>query len=141
MVDWSALDTPADEIEAPKPLPAGDFTFTVASWDQGESSRKGTPFIVYYLKPTSPGDDVDEDMLEKVDWQSKQLRATFYLTQNAMFMLRNFLENACGLDIKGSTLKELIPEAIGAEVVGTVSVQEGNNGSFNPDVGQLRPAE
>lgn len=142
--DFNALlDTQADNVEAPKPLPSGEYTFRISSYEMGQSSQKQTPYIRYLLQPTAAGDDVDEDMLEEVgDWQQKQLRATFYLTDRSMFMLRNFLEGACQIEVAGRTFKELIPEAVGCEVIGTVTVQAGNNGGqFNPDVSNLQPAE
>jgi hypothetical protein len=139
----SLLDTKADDVEAPKPLPAGEYTFRVERYEMDKSSQKQTPFVRYYLKPTAAGDDVDEEMLNQVnDWQQKELRATFYLTDRSMFMLRNFLEQACEIEIEGRTFKELIPEAQGCEVTGTVTIQSGQNGGqFNPDVTNLHPAE
>ena len=141
--DFNALlDTNADDVKAPQPLPAGDYTFRVDRYEFGESSQKGTPFVRYMLKPTAAGDDVDEEMLAEVgEWQQKDMRATFYLSERAMFMLRNFLENACEIEVEGRTFKELIPEAVGCEVEGTVTVQQGNNGGqYNPDVGNLQPS-
>lgn len=143
MVDFNTLlDQKADDFEAPKPLPAGEYTFIVDNYEFGESSVQKTPYVRYFLRPTEAGEDVDEDLLAEVNnWQQKRLRMTFYLTENAGFMLRNFLEEACQIDIAGKTLKEIIPEAKGCEIIGTVSVQEGENSSFNPDVKNPQPAE
>jgi len=137
------LNQSADDVKAPQPMPAGEYTFSVTRYEFDKSSQKQTPFVRYYLKPMAAGDDVDEELLAQVDdWQQKELRATFYLSEKAMFMLKNFLENACQIETAGRTFKELIPEAVGCEVSGTVSVQQGQNGGqYNPDVGNLQPAE
>ena len=144
MVDFNdLLEQNTDEVVAPKPMPSGEYTFVVTRYEMDKSSQKQTPFIRYYLRPTAAGDDVDEEMLEQVsNWQQKELKATFYLTENSMFMLKNFLKDACEIEVEGKQFKELIPEAVGCEVTGTVSVQSGSNGGqYNPDVGSLRAAD
>lgn len=137
------LDTPADSVRVPVPLPAGEYRFRVDNYELDRSSQKQTPYVRYLLKPLEAGEDVDEDLLAECEnWQNKTLRATFYLTENSTFMLKEFLEEACGIDVTGRTLKEVIPEAKGCEVIGTVTQQEGNNNrSFNPDVSNIQPAE
>lgn len=133
------LDTNLDDVKAPVPLPIGTYSFTVKNYELDKSSQKQTPFVRFLVNPTAAHDDVDEDMLAEVEnWQQKNLRATFYLTDAALFMLKNFLEEACGLDVAGKTIKELIPEAVGCDVVGYVTQQEGNNGPYNPDVSNLQ---
>lgn len=144
MVDMNALlDTQADDVEAPKPMPVGEYTFRVSRYETGESSQKNTPFVRYFLQPIAAGDDVDEELLSEIsDWQQKEMRVTFYITDKAMFMLRDFLENACQIEVEGKTFKELLPEAVGCEVIGTVTQQEGQGGRpFNPDVQRLQPVE
>lgn len=145
MTDFnSLLDMSAEDATPPKPLPSGEYTFRVKNYEFGESSQKHTPYVRYLLQPLSAGEDVDEELLAEVDdWQNKTKQVTFYLTENAIFMLRDFLENACGLEIAGRSFKELIPEAVGMEVIGTVSVETNaqTERSYNPDVSRLQPVE
>lgn len=134
----SLLSQDMGDVEAPKPLPAGDYILTIKSYEMVKSSRKGTPGITFYFRPTEAGEDVDTEQLEEMgNWKEKNLRSSFWLTENSMFMIRRFLEEACGLDVEGHSLKELLPETVGQQVRGTVTQQHGDNGSFNPDVERL----
>jgi hypothetical protein len=136
------LDDTADNYEPPKALPAGEYTLRILSHEFDKSSQKGTPLVRYMLQPTEAGDDVDEDMLAEVDnWQNRKLKAEFFLTERAMFMLGQFLTSACQVDIAGRTWRELVEEPIGMEVVGTVSQMATEDGRvFNPKVENFQPA-
>src|ERR1700734_3821716 len=58
------LNRPAEDVEAPKPLPPGSYNCIVKGLpEQGESSKKKTPFLKFALQITSPREDVDEEAL------------------------------------------------------------------------------
>lgn len=93
-VNFGAIleNTKLDDIEKPKPLPAGSYIAAVGAHKLGESSKKGTPYIEYEFKIESALDDVDPDELEDFgDITKKTLRGQFYLTESALFMLKDFL--------------------------------------------------
>lgn len=136
------LDTNFDDVKAPKPLPQGDFTFRIKRYEYIESSQKGTPGVLFEVQPTSAGEDVDEELLAQVEnWQDKTLRTRLWLTENSAFMLKQFLQ-AAGVEVEGKSIKEAVPEAVGAEFIGRVTQQELDDGRVvNPDVDRPRPIE
>lgn len=105
-----------DEVEKPKPLPAGTYQMAVKEHAFDKSSKKGTPYVRFQLTPIAPGEDVDADLLAQLpNWQQKSIKADFYLTTDAIWRLKDFLES-CGVNCSGRTFAELIPEATGAYV-------------------------
>lgn len=115
----SILDTPADKIERPKPLPAGTYGVVVRGLpEHGVSSQKKTPFVRFTYALVAAGDDVDEDELKELltDKEgniqpigSKTIRDTYYTTPDSMFRLTDCLATM-GLDIDqpGVTVRQLI---------------------------------
>jgi hypothetical protein len=123
------LNTQVDEIEKPKPLPMGTYTFGISGHEFGESAQKKTPFVKFQTTPKVAGEDVDQDMLTEVkDWQSKNMNLTFYLTDDSMFRLKDFLEH-CGISTAGRTLGECIPETQGAMFNGYIKHETATNGT------------
>jgi hypothetical protein len=116
----SLLGQSADEIEKPKPLPMGTFTFQVGEHRFDESAKKKTPFVEFKVTPKVAQEDVDEDLLAEVkNWQEREMRLTYYLTDDAIWRLKDFLEH-CGISTAGRTLGECVPETAGALVNGYV---------------------
>ena len=136
------LNVQADTIEKPKPLPMGTFGFVIADHEFGESAQKKTPYVQFNVSPRVAGEDVDEELLAEVkDWQGKKMRATFYLTEDSIFRLKEFLEH-CGIDIEGRTLAEGIPETTGAMFNGYVKHQTAQNGTdVFANIDSTAPAE
>jgi len=117
MADFkSLLSKPMDEIERPKPLPAGTYVGRIVKYDFAESQEKKTPYLRYTVQPEEVGDDVSPEDLAGVDMTKKQLRKDFYLTNDAMYRLKEFLES-CGIDVTGRSLGEAIPESRNARVL------------------------
>ncbi|HOA52104.1 MAG TPA: hypothetical protein PKI05_07590, partial [Thermogutta sp.] len=83
----SILDESPTEIDRPKPIPTGTYLCRVqGSPVYDKSSKKGTPFVQFTLKPISAEDDVDEeDLAEMGGLDNKTLRLTFYLTEDAVY--------------------------------------------------------
>ena len=114
------LSTPMDSVEKPKPLPPGGFLFNVKGQEFGESSQKGTPFVKMLCTPMSPLEDVDTELLAQVNgWQKKELPLTFYLTEDSIFRLKDFLDH-CGVSIAGRTFKEALPDVINQQFTGMI---------------------
>ena len=89
----SILDTPAAQVERPKPLPAGTYdTIVVGLPEFGESSQKKTPFARFTHKIVAAGDDVDTSELEEMGGiADKTIKNTYYTTPDALFRLTDFL--------------------------------------------------
>ena len=87
----SILDEAPTEIDRPKPIPTGTYLCRVQGTPTyDKSSKKGTPFVQFTLKPISAEDDVDEDDLAEMGGlDNKTLRLTFYLTEEASRRSRN----------------------------------------------------
>lgn len=114
----SLLNAPVDSAERPKPLPTGTYTFVIKGHGFDKSKNKQTPFVRFMCSPVAPGEDVDTAALPD-NWQTKEMRLDFYLTQDAMFRLREFLENL-GMNTSGRPFSQVIPETTNATFLGTV---------------------
>jgi hypothetical protein len=127
----SILDRPATEIERPKPLPPGTYRCLVKGLPRyDKSSKKQTEFVEFTLTPTAAESDVnEEDLAAMGGFQGKEIRATYYLTEDAAWRLKNFLEH-CGFDIEDSehTLREMCEQAAGSEVYATLKHRASQDG-------------
>lgn len=127
----SLLAKPAGQAKKPEALPAGDYPAKIKSFEQGLSSQKKTPFVRFHLAYTGWPDEIDAEQRESVnadgttsaiDLTKKQGKIEFYLTDDALHMLDTMLRSL-GLSMEGRTYEELIPEAVGADVLAQV-IQE-----------------
>ena len=126
----SILDKPASEIERPKPLPPGTYQCVVdGQYREGESSKKGTKFIEYSLKPMAALDDVNENDLIKAltsgdgsvkALADKRIKATFYLTDDSLYRLKDFLVNDLQITEGKKKIRQLIGEAQNRQVLATL---------------------
>lgn len=86
----SILDQRADEVERPKPLPAGTYDVLVKGMpEHGQSSKQKTPFVRFTYVLQAAGEDVDEADLaelltnargETVALSERSIRDTYYTT-------------------------------------------------------------
>lgn len=121
------LDKKADDVEQPKTLPMGTFNWAILEHRFDESAKKKTPFIEFTVSPRGALEDVDEDLLaECTNWQDKKMRLTFYLTDDSLYRLKEFMEH-CGIDLTGRTIAEGIPETQGAMFNGYVTHEPSMN--------------
>lgn len=121
-VDFAALmSKPVDEAEKPKAAPAGTYLATIVGHEFGTSSKKNTPFCRFNFQLLAPQNDVDADALEEVGGSdflnTKRMRTEFYLTDDAMYRLREFLEDALELNCAGRNFDEVIPEAVNQQIL------------------------
>jgi hypothetical protein len=115
----SLLSKNIDNVERPKPLPIGSYQFQIARYEFGESREKKTPFIRFFNRPAQPMDDVDTELLPP-NWNEREVRLDFYLTDEAIYRLKDFLEHL-GLRISGRTFDTVIPETLNGMFVGYIS--------------------
>jgi hypothetical protein len=135
------LSKPADQIEKPKPLPAGTYNGVISKFEFGESRDKKTPYVRFHFALQSAGDDVlanYADQLAKIDLAKKQLRRDFYITDDALYRLKDFAES-CGQSTSGRTLNEVIPLLQNSAVLISVTQRNSDDGKdvFN-DVGEVK---
>jgi len=109
----SILDEAPSEVERPKPLPAGTYTCIVSGAPiYDKSSKKQTPYVQFTLRPISAEADVDEEELAEMGgFENKTIRATYYLTDDAVFRLDEFHEH-CGLDLGDSASRRARNDAV-----------------------------
>lgn len=132
------LSKPADKVERPKALPAGTYFGNIDKYTFDESKQKKTPYIRFFVKVASPGPDVDAASLEGIDLSKKQLQKDFYLTDESLYRLTDFLA-ALGINITGRSIDECVPETKGMSVQVAVTQRAGGDEGkdiFN-DIGSI----
>ncbi len=139
MADLSALlDSNPENFVAPPTLPEGEYVWIIMDHQFGQSSKKKTDQVDFQLAVQQPLDSVDADELEGIDLTKAKTKATFYLTEAALFMLREFLEKA---GCMAGSFKESIDASKGQTIVGTVRHRQGENGRTYVDVGDWAEVE
>lgn len=142
----SILDRPATAVERPKPLPVGTYLCIVKGEPKfDKSSKKGTDYVEFTLIPQSAavGEDgenldVDADDLkdaltkkngEKVALNTKTIRATYYLTEDALYRLKEFLTHL-GFDTDDDSvdMSRMVHEAAGCQVYATLKHRTSEDG-------------
>ena len=123
----SILDTPTNEVDRPKPLPAGTYDVIVSGMpEHGESAQKKTPFVRFTYKIAAAHDDVDETELtelltgkdgELTPLTEKSIRDTYYITPDALWRLTDVLGNM-GIDTEadGRTIRQALDETPNASL-------------------------
>lgn len=145
------LDKPATEIDRPKPLPIGTYTWMVQGLPRFDKSKeKQTPFYEFLVKCTGALDDVDDEALN--DWAKKAdgtMRAlteftqklTFYITEGSLYRLQEFIQHL-GIDGDGKTTRQCIDETPNCEFVGNITHTASKDGtSVFANIGRTAPVE
>jgi hypothetical protein len=147
----SILDTPADKVERPKPLPAGTYSAIVKGMpEHGVSAQKKTPFVRFTYVLQEAFDDVDEDELTALltdkdgNLQSiseKSIRDTYYTTPDSLFRLTDALE-AMGIELDQKTIRAALDETPNCSINVVVShrTPEGSDQIF-AEVKRIMKAE
>ena len=119
----SILDEEPTEIIRPEPLPVGTYTAVVGMPRYDKSSKKKTDFVEFPLKIIEAHDDVDDEALGQAlgdgKLSDKEMRITFYLTEDAAYRLDEFHEH-CGVDIQTPAKRRVRNEAVVNQEVGIV---------------------
>jgi hypothetical protein len=114
------LGVKGSAVEKPKPLPVGTYYAQVTGWEPTESSQKKTPGVKIGFQLTSADADVDQEQLAEVGGAAavgkRKLSTTFWLTEDSTYRLKEFVENACKIDMSERTFAECLPECIQATV-------------------------
>ncbi len=147
-VDFAALlNVQVDSVERPKNFPSGYYDSVIAGHELGKSSQKETPFVRFLIKLIGPKEGVDEELFEEAGGMAalserKSIFHTFYLTKDAMFRLREFLEDGVGLNCAGRNFDEVIPETTNAPVAVHIMHRAGQReGEFYMEIDDYMKAE
>lgn len=127
----SILDESPAEVSAPQPMPQGTYVCVVTGQPRyDKSSKKGTDFVEFTLRPIAAEPDVDESELEETGGlEGKTLRATFYLTEDAIYRLDEFHEH-CGIDLNdGQSRRNRNDAIVNSEVRAFVKHETSQDGS------------
>lgn len=148
----SILDTPADAVSRPLPMPAGTYSAIVKGLpEHGQSSQKRTPFVRFTYIFQEAFDDVDEAELAEVltdkegnvgRLSEKAIKDTYYTTPDSLFRLTDALE-AMGIDLNnGKTIRQALDETpnCSINVVVTHRTPEGSDQIF-AEVKRIMKAE
>lgn len=114
----SILDKASSEVERPKPLPVGTYICVVQGLPKlDKTTKKQTEYIEFTLKPLQAGEDVDHEELEAMGGiANKTLRHTCYLTEDALWRLKKFLDD-CGIDDGDDvSLRQRVDQSPGRQV-------------------------
>ena len=134
----SILDKAPTHVERPKALPVGGYLCVVKGLPKfDKSSKKQTPYVEFTLQPMQAMDDVDEDALKEVltkedgtvtPLSSKSIRATYYLTEDALWRLQAFLEHL-GFELDGETsMAQMVNETQGRQVIAYLKHEASDDG-------------
>lgn len=144
MVDFAALlNKKTEDATRPPPLPAGDYMLQVGKFQFGESDKKKTPYVEFEINILSPGADIDPVGLQGIDLTKRKLRLTYYLTDEALWRFRKFLEETLVINGTGRTFNQCMPETVGKTFVGTISQapsQKPNDDSIYNEISGHRAA-
>lgn len=137
------LDKPSADVERPKPLPQGSYTCVVKGLPRyDKSSKKLTEFVEFTLQPLAAGEDVDQDDLQAMGgYQNKTIRATYYITEDALWRLKDFLGHL-GIEEDEKSLRQMIDETPGKQVTAFVKHQASEDGTaVFAQLGKTAPVE
>ncbi len=121
------LSKPMDEIEKPKPLPAGTYYGTITDHKFDVSAQKRTPYVRFTVTLDSAGDNIDPSDLEGIDLAKKTQRKDYYLTEDALYRVKAMLESL-GITTEGRALGECIPETRNARVMVEITQRNSSDG-------------
>ena len=128
------LDTPSAAIDKPKPLPVGTYLCSVKGQPKFDvSSQKKTEYTEFTLQILQAHEDVDHEALQEClkgkALSEKTIKATYYLTEDAIWRLKEFLDH-CGIeDGEGISLRQRIGGAAGCQVWATIKHEPSNDGT------------
>lgn len=125
------LSKAPSDVKPPTVLPPGEYLCVVQGMPRRDkSAKKETPYLEYALVVQQALDSALEAGADAVEGGvvGKVIKATYYLTDNSLFMLKEFFEN-CGLDVDAAeTLQELVDQPNGSQVIATIRHEASDDG-------------
>lgn len=126
MADFSKiLSKPVSEAERPKPHPVGTWVWVITQFAYGDDNKNKTPYVRFMLRSSQPDEDVDQAQIAEAGGlqklNSREIRRDFFLTEDSIYRLREFCENALGIDTSGRAWDAVIPECRGKQFKGHIT--------------------
>lgn len=119
MPDFNALlDKDPTQFERPPTVPEGDYLLLIKAKVFGQSAKKKTPFVEFQYGIVAPMPTIPMEALEGIDLTKAKLRDEFYITEDAMYRLREFFEL---VGVVMPSTRESIDACVGQQVIGTVA--------------------
>lgn len=140
------LDRPSTEVERPKPTPVGTYLCVVQGLPRiDKSTKKGTEYSEYTLKPIQAQEDVDQDALNEIGGlEQRTLRVTFWHTEDALYRLKEFFDH-CQIpeedDGEELSIRQRMGMVQNKQVLATVKHTVGDNGTIYANVTGTASAE
>lgn len=106
------LDTQMDAIEKPKPLPQGKYAAQVKTFKYVTSKEKQTPGAEVTFRILRPIETEDDALAQSMDYSERELRTSFWLTPDARFRAKEFLENHLGIHASGRSLGDVFNDCV-----------------------------
>lgn len=141
----SLLGRKIEDVEAPKPVPAGHYKATIRGHEFGKSTKNQTPYVRFIVTLSDPDDDVDDSALDAFGGLEKlmnrKMYVTFFLTEDAIFRLRDFFEKDLKLDISGRNFDDVIPEVNGLDFKVLIEQTLSDKGQIFSNIASTHPNE
>lgn len=126
------LDKPAEEIKAPPPIPTGTYLCVVDGPPEFKE-QQNFKICEFKLKIIQAFADVDENAFREAGGAGRQLRHGIFLNDRegnvTDYNLLRFLADHLGIDKIGKTLRVMLPESAGKQVLATVIHKPSDDGS------------
>lgn len=145
------LGIAVESVERPMPPPLGHYHATIKAWKTDErdyakaTGGPKTPVVEISYTLTSPGSDVDTDLLPPGGIAGRVVSRDYTLNdETGPYMLRQLGEELCDLDVKGLSLGDMLPLLVGQEVGLYLEQRAGSGnteGQFFPVVKKVLKAE
>ena len=126
----SALDTPMDQIERPKPIPTGTYiSQAMQASSKTQNTKDGEKEILEIpFKLVAPQTIDDPSKLEGFDVAAtRPLRKSFWFsipaTAEELWAYSQFAKNTMKMETSGKSVKQVAAEMVGRQALATV----GNN--------------
>lgn len=151
MVDFSQLlKRPAGTHKRPPALPAGNYPAIISNYETGDRNKNRTPYVQFNVKLTDWPDTVPEDertapgedgAVAPIDLSKRSYRKQFYLTDDAIWRLDDFLVSM-GMPNDGSvTYQDFLPPLPGTPVLAEIIQNMTDGGDIVNNLNALKPLE
>lgn len=123
------LNKPSTEIKPPQAYPVGTYHCLVdGPLTPGKSSQKETPFLHVKFKILSPMQDVNAAEAAELQIPGKIITGDYYITDAAVWRLKELLVDHLGIVEGEKSLREMVAEAPGKQVLVKLKHQASDDG-------------
>lgn len=128
----SILDKPSKSIEKPKPMPQGTYVCLIRGLPLEGKSKSGTEYQEFKFEVIQPLQDVSDEAIEAsggvVGKTFPNYATRFYTTDDSLWRLKKFLVDDLELEEGEKTIREMLSEVAGKQVVANFGHEPSNDG-------------